>query len=111
MTRIKFSEHAKVDREERIVRIATTIGFGETVASFPMCNQHGETTHFITDTGVVIIKDRAETRIITMFAVSENALFTYWKTHKHQAPPHWLVNVVRNNRKKRKFLFEFQKKC
>lgn len=102
MTRIEFTHHAKDDREERILRIATTIGFGETVRAFPRHNQYGDTLHCLTDTGVIIIKDRSETKVITMFVCSKRQLMNYYGNRK---PPKSLYNAVVRN-EKRKFLFE-----
>ena len=103
MIKIEFSEHAAQGREERMVQIATTIGFGEVFATFPRRNQHGVTIHCITDTGVLIIKNVTQTKVITMFPLNEAKLRKYYQDQKI---PYWLLKVVRNNYQKRKFLFE-----
>ena len=102
MVRINFTTHASADREERIIRIATTIGFGEVIGSFPNRNEHGPTMHCITDTGILIVKDRYEQNVITMFALKESRLHYYYGDRV----PKSLLQTVRNNQRKRKFLFE-----
>ncbi len=106
MIKIEFSEHAKADREERIIRIATTVGFGEVIECFPEHNKYGDTMHCLTDTGIIIVKDRQQTKVITMFPCSEAKLLAYWKIHRKSAPPTTIRKVIQNNQRKRKFLFE-----
>ena len=103
MTKIEFSEHATNDRTERIVRIATTIGFGEEIAQFNRHNKYGKTVHCLTSTGVVIIKDYTQSKIITMYAMTLAQMLTYY--NKSRAPQ-VIYRAVVNNEKKRKFLFE-----
>ena len=102
MVRINFTAHASADREALIVRIATTVVFGEVVGIFPNKNEYGPTMHCITDTGILIIKDQKGESIITMFALKESRLHHYYGNRV----PKNLLQTVRNNQKKRKFLFE-----
>ena len=76
MTRIVFSKHAIEDRTDRIVKIATAMGFGEVIEEFPSENYMGPTRHCLTNTGVIIVKPRDKEEVITMFAVSETKMLT-----------------------------------
>ena len=102
MVKIHFSEHAQYDRQDRIVRIATSIGFGEVVHIFRRKNQYGYTRHCITSTGVVVIKDDKQETVITMFACTEKQLLGYYNNRK---PPNAVYKAVMRNSKK-KYLFE-----
>ena len=101
-----FTNHLINDRLDRVTDILTTVGVGEVLYKFQESNQYGPNLHCITDTGVLIIKTADDACIITMFMLTERRLFAYWKAH--QSNPHIpqaLLNTVRNNEKKRKYLF------
>ena len=61
------TKHLTEDRMERVVFIATTIGFGETVEEFFIEDNHGKHYECVTSTGVIIIKDLSKKMVITMF--------------------------------------------
>jgi hypothetical protein len=100
-----LSLHCKEDRLERLTQIGMTIGFGEVVEKFPGRNGKSATVHCLTNTGVVIIKDPTESIVITAFAIHSDRLFGYYKKNNRGNPPEYLVNIVKNNEKKRKFLY------
>lgn len=105
--RFNFSEHLITDRIERMTNIAITIGFGDIVEEFPDENEYGNTWHCLTDTGVVIIKTEDKEKIITMFAARADRVCAYYKAKKGvKYAPNWLVQVAKNNEKKRPFLFK-----
>ena len=99
MTKVKFSEHALEDREERIVWIATKVGFGEvidTVISYDV--ERGYRRVELTSTGVAIFKPMDEEIIITMYLLSMRKLIAFYGGKNH-VPIH-LLNVVKRNEKK-----------
>ena len=49
--------HLLEDRMDRVVFIATTIGFGEIVEEFYIEDNHGKHYECVTSTGVIIVKD------------------------------------------------------
>ena len=104
--KVNLTDHVVNDRLDRITAILTTVGVGEVVYKFQESNQYGPNVHCITNTGVIIIKDAHEDKIITMFMLTERRLFAYWKTHMASRPPQYLVKLVGNNQKKRRFLFD-----
>ena len=63
MKTMKMSKHAQQDRTDRLVYIATTIGFGEIVIE----HRHEDVRECITDTGVVMIKSLTEDFLITAY--------------------------------------------
>ena len=65
--RIRFSNHALNERADRIVYIATTIGFGEVIARKVVEDERGKAIRLLTDTGVIIVTDLREERILTMW--------------------------------------------
>ena len=101
-----FTNHLINDRLDRVTHILTTVGVGEVLYKFQESNQYGPNLHCITDTGVLIIKSADDDCIITMFMLTERRLFAYWKAHQTTRHiPQSLLNTVRNNEKKRKYLF------
>ena len=61
------TKHLTEDRMDRVVFIATTVGFGETVEEFFIEDNHGKHYECVTSTGVIIIKDLSKKVVITMF--------------------------------------------
>ena len=65
--RIRFSKHALRERADRIIYIATTIGFGEVIARKVVEDERGKAIWLLTDTGVIIVTDLHEECILTMW--------------------------------------------
>ena len=65
--RIRFSNHALNERADRIVYIATTIGFGEIIARKLVVDERGKAMRLLTDTGVIIVTDPHEECFLTMW--------------------------------------------
>lgn len=105
---MKFSYHVAVEREERLTTIATTIGFGKVVDTFYRKdkNVNEVRSYSITDTGVLIIKDESEKYLITAYAVRAKKLASFYKERGCTLAPSYLMQVARNNEKKRKYLFD-----
>ena len=99
MTRIVFSKHAIEDRTDRIVKIATAMGFGEVIEEFPSENYMGPTRHCLTNTGVIIVKPRDKEEVITMFAVSDTKMRNYYEKAA-KAIPLYMIKVARQNKKR-----------
>jgi hypothetical protein len=106
MEKIVFSQHCLEERQDRIVRIASTIGFGNVIAKVHSSNRTGATVHCLTDTGVVIVKDSREEMVITLFVCNIDRLYAYWRKMGQNKPPRQIMKVVENNERKRKFLYE-----
>jgi len=106
MVRIQFSEHAINDRSDRIVKIATSMGFGNIIETIESENHYGPTRHCLTDTGVIIVKPAKEEKVITMYAISEGKLKNFY-AQAAKSVPLYLLKVVRSNVKRyRDLVFE-----
>lgn len=85
------TKHAVVDREERIVRIATTIGFGEIVAE----RESDGKIKSITSTGVIWVHTKERVLVTAYVANINDAYFVF-----DGRPPAKIVAVVKKNSKK-----------
>lgn len=64
----KISKHVFEDREERIVKIGSTIGFGEIIKEAPYTKSNA--TILLTDTGVAYIVDKKSKFVITVYTAT-----------------------------------------
>lgn len=75
MKKVEFSSHALFDREERIVWIATEVGFGEVVDTITIYDEERNYRRVeLTETGVAIIKAADKEFIITMYLPTQRQL-------------------------------------
>lgn len=99
MTKVKFSKHALEDREERIVWIATEIGFGEIIDTIQIYDVDRSYRRVdLTATGVAIIKALDEDFIITMYLPTQRQLIK-WYGDKNLVPI-CLLNIAKRNEKR-----------
>lgn len=99
MTKVKFSRHALEDREERIVWIATEIGFGEVIDTIQIYDVDRSYRRVeLTATGVAIIKALDEDFVITMYLPTQRQLIK-WYGDKNLVPIR-LLNIAKRNEKK-----------
>lgn len=83
---------------DRVVFIATTIGFGEIVEEFYIKDNHGKHYECVTSTGVIIIKDLSKKVIITMFV---GRMAQVKRLYGDREIPKNLKAVVKRNEKKK----------
>ena len=99
MKQAKLSRHAKVDRPDRILWIATEVGFGQLVDTIQIYNaDRGYRQVDLTETGVAIIKAIDEDLIITMYLPTRRQLIN-WYGDKNLVPIR-LLNVAKHNEKR-----------
>lgn len=99
MQKVTFSKHALTDREDRIIWIATEVGFGEVVDTVIIEDEErGRRRACLTSTGVVIIKAVEEEFVITMFCPTVHQLVR-WYGDKNVVPAR-LLNVCKRNEKR-----------
>lgn len=99
MKKVTFSKHALEDREERIVWIATEIGFGQVIDTIQIYDVDRSYRRVeLTETGVAIIKAVDEEFIITMYLPTQRQLAN-WYGDKNLVPIR-LLNVAKRNEKK-----------
>lgn len=91
---MEFTGHARFDRAARIRYIVNTIGVGNVVKEHKQENYMGEQWACLTDTGVMIIKDLAREKVITMFVAT---LSQAMKVYQSRRLPNEIYNTVRGN--------------
>lgn len=110
MTKQEISRHIIKDRMERMILIATTIGYGNIVKEFITDGKYGKIRQCITDTGVVIIKEYETDKVITVYVITIDRLIaTYRSECPNERVPQYLYKTVVNNQKKRPYLFNINK--
>lgn len=97
MERIIPTRHLTEDRMERVVFIATTIGFGDIIEEFYVDDDHGKHYECITSTGVIIIKGLDRKTVVTMYIAHHNQIK---RLYKDREIPRSLKAVVKRNEKK-----------
>lgn len=91
---MKMTYHAQMERTDRLVYIAMTVGFGEVVFE----HFSAERKECITDTGVLLVKTLKEEKLITAYIVGiDKAMALYRDTYGNQKMPHRLYTTIRNN--------------
>lgn len=97
MERIIPTRHLTEDRMDRVVFIATTIGFGETVEEFYIEDNHGKHIECVTSTGVIIIKGLDRKTVVTMYVAKHNQIK---RLYGDREIPRNLNAVIKRNEKK-----------
>lgn len=103
MITINLSDHVIKDRTERLALIGSTIGFGEIIKIKVKMGKYGQVKMCLTDTGVTIIKDIENDKVITAYACKLKELCYLYDGNR--VPSH-IYKTVYTNTIKRKFLFE-----
>jgi hypothetical protein len=99
MKKTKFSRHALNEREDRIVWIATEVGFGQVVDTIQIYDVERSYRRVeLTETGVGIIKAMDEEMGITMYLPNQRQLIG-WYGDKNLIPIR-LLNVAKRNEKR-----------
>ena len=94
MTREKLTYHAREERVERIARILMTIGIGNVVIEKEMTDRAiGQ----LTDTGVLIIRNKKDNAIVTMYVCDMNKATWMFEGQL----PRGLKNTIRKNHAKK----------
>ena len=91
------TKHLTEDRMDRVVFIATTIGFGEIMEEFYIEDNHGKHYECVTSTGVIIIKDLSKKVIITMFV---GRMAQIKRLYGDKEIPRNLKAIIKRNEKK-----------
>ena len=98
----KISRHCCEDRSDRMVYIATTIGFGEIVVERYQAERGSWAC--ITDTGVIFVKDFYKEKIITGYIGTYDQILAICSGNI----PYSLRRVVKNNMKKKMHIIQNQ---
>ena len=99
MKQTKLSKHAKIDRPDRILWIATEVGFGQLADTIQIYDvDRGYRRVELYETGVAVIKAVDEEIVITMYLPTQRQLIN-WYGGKNLIPIR-LLNVAKRNEKK-----------
>lgn len=96
MTNLRLSKHCTEDRLDRLVKIATTIGFGKVILT---CEVNGG-RECLTDTGVLLVKDLYEEFLITAYVINIKRLTAMYASHGYTRIPSGIYNTVCKNMKR-----------
>lgn len=91
------TKHLTEERVDRVVFIATTIGFGEIIEEFLVNDSHGQHYECVTSTGVIIIKGLDKKTVVTMYVARHNQIK---RLYKEREIPRKLNAVIKRNEKK-----------
>lgn len=97
MERFIPTKHLTEDRMERVVFIATTVGFGEIIEEFYIEDNHGKHFECVTSTGVIIVKGLDKQTIVTMYVARHNQIK---RLYKEREIPNGLKVVIKRNEKR-----------
>lgn len=99
MKQSKLSEHVVVDHPDRILWIATEIGFGQLIDTIQIYDvDRGYRRVELYETGVAVIKAVDEEFVITMYLPTQRQLIK-WYGNKNSVPIR-LLNISKRNEKK-----------
>ena len=99
MKQTKLSKHAKVDRPDRILWIATEVGFGQVVDTIQIYDVERSYRRVeLYETGVAVIKAVDEDMVITMYLPTQRQLIG-WYGDKNLIPIR-LLSVAKRNEKR-----------
>jgi hypothetical protein len=90
-----MSRHAKEDRLDRLVYIATTIGFGNVIFE----KHCGDKRECITDTGVLLVKAANEELLITAYILAIDKATAVYASIMGEGKrlPQSLYNTIKKN--------------
>ena len=99
MKQSKLTRHAREDRADRILWIATELGFGQLVDTVLIYNVDKSYRRVeLYETGVAVIKALEKELVITMYVPTQHQLIC-WYGDKNLVPIR-LLNVAKRNEKK-----------
>lgn len=93
-------ENVSIHSKTRMYRVdAVNRHFGKCFAGFVVSDEkHGLTDHFITSTGIVLIRGHENNMLITIKIPSATSVRDYW-TQLHRKAPSCVVFEARKNRR------------
>lgn len=99
------SDHAKKDRIDRLTACLTTIGYNDFSLIVEDTKRGNNTTKYLTDTGIMIIRDTDTKRIVTGYmATVQQAIRMYREAGYERMPNGMYKRIVRNNEKYKELL-------
>ena len=96
MEKVMLTNHCRGERLDRLVRIATEIGFGEVILTIRHEEMHRR--ECLTSTGIIMIKDIQEEVLITAYVASIDRVIAMYKSQGFNSPPPSVRNKVLKNK-------------
>lgn len=93
-----MSYHARVQRIERFEYIIDTVGFGEEIASTNLKIKEKMRLHTLTDTGVIIVREK-DGEIVTAFIARIEQANAIWYKAQQRTMPNKLYQKIKANRR------------
>lgn len=103
------SDHAKNDRIERLTACLATLGYEEFVLKVEDTKRGNDTTKFLTDTGIMIIRDTATGRIVTGYMATVQQAIRMYREAGYERMPNGMYKKIARNNEKYKELLDIQK--
>lgn len=97
MMTINMTYHAKVERIDRLVHIAQTVGFGEEII-LTCINRENNTRECLTETGVIMIKAMHDETLVTAFIANIDKASAMYSSMGRKIPQ-YIARKIRNNKK------------
>lgn len=100
-----ISYHANEERIERLTACLTTLGYNDFVLQVEDKKRGNNTTQFLTDTGIIIVRNSDNGNLVTGYmATVAQAIKMYRVAGYHKMPDGMYRRVVRNNEKHKELL-------
>lgn len=94
----RMSYHARVQRIERFEYIIDTVGFGEEIACANLEIKGKMRLHTLTDTGVVIVREK-DGEVVTAFIARVEQASAIWYKAQQRTMPNKLYQKIKANRR------------
>lgn len=113
-----ISYHASEERIERLTACLTTLGYNNFVLQVEDKKRGNNTTQFLTDTGIIIVRNSDNGNLVTGYMATVAQAIKMYRVAGYQKMPDGMYRrVVRNNEKHKELLkiqkqfLTFQKFC
>lgn len=102
------SDHAKVDRIERLTACLTTLGYEDFVLVVEDTKRKNNTTKYLTDTGIMVIRDTDTGRIVTGYMATVQQAARMYREAGYKKMPNGMYKKISRNNEKYKELLDIQ---
>ncbi len=104
-----ISYHASTERIERLTACLTTLGYNNFVLQVEDKKRGNGTTQFLTDTGIVIVRNSNNGNLVTGYMATVAQAIKMYRVAGYQKMPDGMYRRVVRNNEKHKELLDIQK--
>lgn len=104
-----ISYHASEERIERLTACLTTLGYNDFVLQVEDKQRGNNTTQFLTDTGIIIVRNSDNGNIVTGYMATIAQAIKMYRVAGFEKMPDGMYNKIVRNNKKYKELLDIQK--